>query len=52
MNVNDVLEVKDFQQKRLRGTYSLACGLSHLPGRFVFRDSRDLILIHSKGEHS
>lgn len=39
MNVNYIPEVGHFQQKRLRGTYSLACGLSHLCGKFVFRDT-------------
>lgn len=52
MNVNYVLEVEHFQWERLRGTYSLAHGLSHLCGRFVFRDNWDLILIHARGERS
>lgn len=41
MNVNYVLEVEHFQRKRLRGTYSLANGLSHLCGRFVFSANWD-----------
>lgn len=32
MNANYMLEVEHFQQERIRGTYSLAQGLSHLVG--------------------
>lgn len=41
MNVNYVLEVEHFQRERLGGTYSLAHGLSHFCGKFVFSDNWD-----------
>lgn len=44
MNVNYVLEVEHFQGERLTGTYSLARGLSHLCGRFVFSANSDSFL--------